>query len=77
MIGQNLKVFWKRISNVVGSLLFVAMCCCELPLITSVLLGMLVPIVVAAECHLLFELAVRFRRALVPEKNVMCYDWTE
>ena len=52
MIGQNVKVFWKRISNAIGSLLFVAMCCCELSLITAVLLGMLVSIVVAAECHL-------------------------
>ena len=46
-----------------GSLLFVALCCCELSLITAVLLGMLVSVVVAAECHLLFDLAVPFRRA--------------
>ena len=37
----------------VGSLLFVTMCCCELSLINAVLLGMLVSIVVAAECHFL------------------------
>ena len=60
-----------------GSLLFVAMCCCEPSLITAVLLGMLVSIVVAAECHLLFDLAVQFRRALVPETTVMRYDWRE
>ena len=63
MIGESLKVFQKRISNVMGSLLFVAMCCCELSLTTAVLLGMLVSIVVAAECHFLFDLAVQFRRA--------------
>ena len=63
MTRNNLKVFRKRISKVLGSLLFVATCCCELSLITAVLLGMLVSIVVAAECHLLFDLAVQFRRA--------------
>ena len=78
MTRKNLDDVWKRISNVMGSLLFVGMCCCELSLITAVLLGMLVSIVVvAAERHLLFDPAVQFRRTLVPETNVMCYDWTD
>ena len=77
MIGQNLKFWGKRISKVMGALLFVAMCCCELSLITAVLLRMLVSIVVAAEYHSLFDLAVQFRRSLVLETTVICYDWRE